>query len=93
MNNPPTFRMSGSPVNVLRVTDEKGWVVWQIEQDAKVDPISSVTYGNVPKGYKEEVRAETLVDGQTYIISGAAGSGHDMPGELRLTAGEASAAP
>lgn len=91
-NNPPTFKMSGSPVNDLFVYDEKGRVVWEIHREAQVESITATTYGQLPTGYKETVHPERLVEGQTYVVKASVANPHVVPGELRFTVGKPSQA-
>ena len=91
-NSPPTFKISGSPINDLWVYDDKGRLVWEIHREEQHDPIMATTYGQLPTGFKETVHPERLVEGQSYVVKASVASGHVVPGELRFMVGKPSRA-
>jgi hypothetical protein len=71
---------------MFTVTNDKGQVVWELDggpyRPSPCDNKFPITYGQVPSGMKERIKAQPLQPGITYRVEASDGDGYS--GSFRL---------
>jgi hypothetical protein len=62
----------------------------EIEREGSRESITSITYGKVPPGFREQNPAPPLADGESCLLWVHTGMPEASPVELRFTVGKAS---